>query len=1366
MIPPPGNLDVDNSQLADNWKNWRDGWKHYSIAIGLDDTTESVQVSTFLTCIGPSARRLFNTFQWSSGQDKDVLKDIIDKFDEHCLPQTNVPFERYRFNQRAQQPGEKFDVFLTSLRELALSCEFESQTPDEVLRDKIIFGINDDKVRERLLRCGEIDLRKTIEMCKAAESTHAQMKEVTATSSAEINAVSSTQFRRKKQAGDIQTPSGQVIECNYCGNNHVRNKYKCPAWGKACSNCHGLNHFAVKCRRKNNVKAVEEEHLVFAVGHECDRSRWVTLSLENGNIVRFQLDTGAQCNVLPLHIYKQATGDDSLSEVQPHMSALICYGGTRIPVCGLARIKVQRGDIVCFLDCKLIKADDMRPILGYKACVGMGFVHFKDCDDSFEPLISKIVHVVNGPTPVTREEVIKNHECVFADEVGYVEGKYQIKVDPAVPPVQHCPRRVPVALREKLRSEIERLASLGVIERTEEPTPWVSSIVTVLKKNGSLRICLDPKDLNQAIEREIYQIPTIEEVATRLAGAKCFTTLDVRHGYWHVRLDESSEFLTTFNTPFGRFRWKRMPFGIKSASEVFQKKMHELISGLEGVEVIADDFVIFGCGPTEQQAAVDHDRKLDIFLKRCAERGVRLNRDKFQLRKSEVPFIGHVATKDGLKVHPDKIRAIVDMPVPTDVQGVQRLLGMVQYLSKFIPNLSDLTKPLRELTFPRTEWSWAKEHAKALSKIKNAVTNAPVLRYYNDKDPVTIQCDASQSGLGAVLLQDDQPVAYASRALTSTEVRYAQIEKELLAILWACEKFDAYLYGRSEVTVDSDHKPLEAIFKKSLDQVPMRLQRMRLRLQRYNLSVRYRQGRLMHVADTLSRAYLPHSEDADKDEQAFSVRHDILPSNLQEIIEEYDQDENMLELKKMIQFGWPANKSEVKVGVLPFWNIRDELTLDGGLILKRDQIVIPSSMRRSMLELTHQTHIGIDACLRRARDSIFWPGMNGELKSFIQSCDVCMTFRPSNPHEPILSQEIAEGPWSKVAVDLCDFQGRQLLVVVDYYSNYIEVARVTNISSQAIIYALSDMFARYGSPCVLVSDNGPQFASSEFTQFCREWGTTHRTSSPLHPQSNGKAENGVRTVKRLFQKCKEDRISEFRALLDWRNTPSEGFGTSPAQRFFGRRCRTLLPVCPALLEPQFDVTETQNEIKVQKERQKFYHDRTSKPLCSLNEGQAIRMRLPGQVRWSPGEVVRRLSARSYLVCVRGVRYRRNRKQLLVDRAERRTADLSDQHQPAVDDPTSASLDRCEPGDRSLLNIPVQDVRTPRRAVGTNPTDPGEGEALTTESSKWRSGAMARAMEGRSDAEQESPVIETADTPVRRSNRQCRLPHYLNDYILP
>ena len=814
VLPPPAPLEIHDPNAAEKWKKFQLAWSNYSLATELNKKSEAVQIATLLTVIGEEARDVFSTFNdWAEEGDSKKIQKVLEKFAEYCEPRKNIPFERYKFHRRNQEPGESYDQYRTALRKLAESCEFDQISPEEILRDKLVFGISDTKVRERLLRENKLSLAKTDEICRASESMVAQMKIVGnqgTDRTGSINVVDKSKAVKNKSAfKQRRKPTHVTKECGNCGRVHdITRKEQCPAYLKECRKCGKLSHFSAKCRSSNKkqiapqIRAVddESESEVFSVlTRELDDSQLVTLKLESGNYLHFQPDTGSQCNVIPVHLYKLVTKDVNLDRVTRKKSHLSAYGGSKL------RIRVWRDDLKCSLDCKIVDSKAVRPLLGHKACVGMQIIKYQDNDEINKRLTetSQVYSVENKPKQtaprgsLTKEALFKKYPEVFGEGIRKLPGEHHIRIDPAVDPVQHAPRRVPVAIRAK--DALEELEKQNIVTPVTTPTPWISSMVTVPKKNGKIRICLDPKDLNKAIQRENYLLPTIEDIATRLHGAKVFTKLDVRSGFWHIALDEKSSYLTTFHTPFGRYRWNRVPFGISSAPEAFQRKMHELIEGLSGIEVVADDFIVVGCGSTVDEANKDHDNALMKFLERCKERGVKLNTDKLNLRQKEVPFIGHVATDKGLRIDPAKVQAISEMQPPTDKAGVQRLLGLAQYLSKFLPNLSDMTKPLRDLTQNCVEWVWDTAQQTALDELKKAVVTTPVLRYYNLEEEVTIQSDASQSGLGAALLQNGQPVAYASRALTDAETRYAQIEKELLAIVFACERFEPYVYGRDKV---------------------------------------------------------------------------------------------------------------------------------------------------------------------------------------------------------------------------------------------------------------------------------------------------------------------------------------------------------------------------------------------------------------------------------------------------------------------------------------------------------------------------------------------------------------------------------------
>lgn len=396
-------------------------------------------------------------------------------------------------------------------------------------------------------------------------------------------------------------------------------------------------------------------------------------------------------------------------------------------------------------------------------------------------------------------------------------------LDPTVQPVVRPAHRIPVAMQTRVKAELDSMQQKGVITAVSEPTDWVSSMVATHKKDKKeIRLCINPKDLNTALKRPHYPMRSVEEVATQMSGATVFSVLDAKSSFWQIKLDRESSMLTTFSTPFGRYRFLRMPFGICSASEVFQRSMEQLFAGYP-CAIIVDDIIIGGWDATE------HNANLKSVLDRARQINLRLNCLKCKFRLDQVCYVGHIFTKEGLKADPAKTVAITNMPVPQDVPAVQRFLGMVNYLGKFIPNLSEIAAPLRQLTHKDTAWCWFPQHQQAFDRLKSCLSSSPVLSYYDVSKPVTLTCDASCYGLGAACLQEEGPVAYASRTLTDTETRYAQIEKELLAVVFACTKFKDYVYGKPTV-IETDHQPLVTILRKPIHTAPARLQRMLLQL--------------------------------------------------------------------------------------------------------------------------------------------------------------------------------------------------------------------------------------------------------------------------------------------------------------------------------------------------------------------------------------------------------------------------------------------------------------------------------------------------------------------------------------------------------
>ena len=347
----------------------------------------------------------------------------------------------------------------------------------------------------------------------------------------------------------------------------------------------------------------------------------------------------------------------------------------------------------------------------------------------------------------------------------------------------------------------------GIITEVHEHTEWIKSIVPVMKEDGSLRLCLDPKDLNKAIERNQWYARTLDDILPEIALSKYFTVKDATSGFWHILLDFKRSLLTTFNTPWGKYRWLRMPFGLKVSGDVFQERLDRVLRLVPGVLGIADDIVKHGAMENT------HNGTVLVLCETARLNNLSLNSKKMQFKATDCKFFGHRLTPDGINVDPKKIEAIIQMDPPQNIASLQSFNGMVNYLKKFRPVLSELSEPLRRLCKSGVEWAWESEQQNAFEAIKQIIMTLPVLAYFDKTKKHTVQCDAAKKGLGAVLLQESKPVMYVSRALTETEQRYSNIERELLAIVFALERLNHNSFGRT-ITVQSDHQPLQGIWKK------------------------------------------------------------------------------------------------------------------------------------------------------------------------------------------------------------------------------------------------------------------------------------------------------------------------------------------------------------------------------------------------------------------------------------------------------------------------------------------------------------------------------------------------------------------------
>lgn len=1247
--PPPLKMV---GKVAQNYEEFIQSFKFYNIASGFSAKPEKDQCALFLHVAGAEAQKVYANMTFTAAETNKIAT-LIAKFETHCKASLNITVVRYEFNSCNQKQNELFDNYLTRLQSKIKNCNF-GELNDELLRDRLVGGVFDEKLRTKLLQTADLDLDKCIQMCRLSEVTPQQLTGVSQVDTVTHTRSNMSQKPRPNRGGRNSHPqrnSNVSSRCGNCGSNHAYGR--CPASGQTCHACNKVGHFKSMCRssshanrgrrmgrnhghgqrqrqrRVHEVEIVPDEESETCDGYDSlfvgevtinsqHKSAWTETISVNGRNIQFKLDTGSEADVIPYSLVKNCNLHQLMTKSSVRLMSFSKHGITPV---GQIQANVNGHELVFQI------VEGVEPILGRDSCQKLDLI--------------KRVNTISQYMSNDSENIVKEFADVFMGPLGCVQTKTHLEVDPNVDPSVDPPRRIPYALRDPAKAALDEMVDISVLARQYEPTPWVSSMTIVKKPDGSVRICIDPTKLNKALKRPHHPIQTVEEAAARMPDAKLFSILDAIKGFWQMELDYESSLLTTFNTPWGRYRFLRLPFGLNVSSDLFNLAMQQIFGDIEGVKIIVDDILVHGV------STQDHDMALRTVLQRCRESGLKLNRSKTKIALPEVGYVGHVMSSEGLKPSPERVRAVLDMPTPTNTEAVHRFIGLVGYLHKFIPNLSQEAKPLRVLLEKDVQWHWDKPQEDAFQRLKQLVTEAPVLQYYNVKKPVVMQTDASKSGVGAALIQDDHPVAFGSRALDETQSRYAVIEKELLAVCFACKKFHDYIYAKT-VTVETDHKPLVSIMEKPLHMLSQRLQQMRMRLLRYDLKLVYRPGKEMHLADTLSRAYLPETTPDDLYDDSVDINIVQLSESLQQKFANATARDPALQcLVDVVMEGWPDESRNAPPEVRPYFMYKELITYRDGILYKGDRIIVPAELRSDILARIHESHQGIVKCKARARDAVYWPGINAQIEDMVSTCAQCQENRKSQPSEPMIPHDIPDRPWAKVGTDLVHYKNNDYMLCVDYYSKYPEMSKLNDQSSASTINALKSMFARHGLPDEVMSDNGPQYSSHEFAQFADQWEFKHTTISPGYSQSNGQVERTVQTIKDMFRKLEDEDGDPYLALLNYRNTPLDGVGKSPAQLLMSRRLKTRLPQKSTLLKPE--VAKSVHSKLVQRQKtQKFYYDqKAGTPKPELKEGDIVRFRCP-KGTWRLGVVrCKRTDApRSYDVATAEDKvYRRNRQHI-------------------------------------------------------------------------------------------------------------------------
>ena len=767
----------------------------------------------------------------------------------------------------------------------------------------------------------------------------------------------------------------------------------------------------------------------------------------------------------------------------------------------------------------------------------------------------------------------------------------EIHVDPAAKPIAcHTPASIPLHWQQKVYEDLLRDEALGILERVPdgEPTTWCHRMVITRKHDGSPRRTVDLSPLNKFCQRETFAMEPPFKLARRIPSGTWKTVTDAWNGYHSVPLRESDRHLTTFITPFGRWCYTRSPQGFLSSGDGYNRRFSAILTDFLRQERCIDDTVFYDNNLEE------HWWRTIDFLSLVGRAGIVLNQDKFQFAQQTVDFAGFRVSASSVEPLPKFLDAIREFPTPANITDIRSWFGLINQVANYA-QLRDHLAPFKPFLSPKRKFEWSSELEEAFVASKHAIINAirHGVEIFDPSKPTCLRPDFSSRGIGYFLLQKHcmcsseipgccsmgwRVTLAGSRFLSSAEQRYAPIEGEALAVAWGLEQTKYFTQGCDTLVVVTDHKPLIKIFgDRALDEITnTRLFRLKQRTLLWRFHIAYLPGSSNCAADATSRHPASTSDIAevrlspvvmapeDKEEILLaSIRLDTC----QELCIKWDKlafctanDPSLRDLMQAIRQGCnPGDARDVSYGqYLPFF---ESFYIQDGVIMYRDRVVVPPDLRAEVLKTLHAAHQGVSTMERRARATIFWPGMTHDINMKRASCVYCNRNAPSQAATPPTFSAPPSTPFEKIFADYFDYGGRHFLVIGDRLSDVFVTTVGSHVAgAAALVRLLRTYFATFGVPEELSSDGGPEFRASATQNFLQTWGVSHRVSSAYFAQSNGRAEVAVKTAKRLLMANVSpngdiNNDAFLRAMLQLRNTPDPDCDMSPAEIVYGHPLR-------------------------------------------------------------------------------------------------------------------------------------------------------------------------------------------------------------------
>jgi transposase InsO family protein len=1101
------------------------------------------------------------------------------------------------------------------------SSVLATKPQERALRDMYVMGIKSQKIRQALLKEQDPDLATTEKIIQRAERLEEDVRHFNNTVNKNDSTVAKIHNNQRKQVHQQQrnnpSSNNDSKSCHRCGKtNH--NSSQCKYRDFICNGCKKKGHLERVCRQRKETITSNLITTIFKVNHANSNIKLDLHSLSvqlhvNGYSHLFQLDTGTWNTIISIKDWYKLGSPT----IRPSKWKLQCYSGSIIQIKGEALVTVEYDKQKFQLPVIVVK-DSSTSLLGLQ------WIHHMKMD--LNGILYGTTHHLSMVQGIyncsSLQTVLDKYKHVLNSVLGHctkVQAHIQLKAD-AIPKFYKS-RALPFAYLEGIKTELERNVKAGIIERVDA-SPWAAPIVPVKKPNGKIRICGDFKvTINPQIWVDEHPIPSIEELFTRLNNGIKFSKLDLSDAYLQIELDDNSKKLVVVNTPLGLFRYNRLPFGIASAPAIFQRVIDQVIAGIPNTVAYLDDILI--TGKTEDE----HLQTLDLVLSKLAEFGFTCNPEKCMFLQDEVSYLGFTIDKYGKRPDPKRIEAIVKMPAPKNVKELEAFIGKINYYGSFISNFSTKCQVLNRLRQSNVSWNWDPDCQKAFTKLLEEIANSTTLVHFDPKLPVVLATDASQYGLGAVLMHryadgSERPIAHASKTLTPTERNYSQVEKEAYSIIYGVKKFHQYLAGRI-FELNTDHRPLLTIFNPTKP-LPVatanRLQRWAMFLMTYTYNIHFKPTQAHANADALSR--LPIADNSfSSDEDSLQINYlqtelmEQWPVKATEIEAATKADETLRIVYGFIRTQWP-NKKPVNSKLVPYYNHRYSLSVINGCILRDTQVIIPHALQRRVLQMLHRTHQGTVKMKQLARSYCWWPGIEKCITEIAQSCNICSRMQVM-PKQEYKNWEEPEKVWSRVHMDFAGpLWGSKWLIVIDAKSKFPIVADMGNDTTAGnLSQVLEKIFDWFGPPETLVSDNGPPFNSYQMVKFYEKYGIKHITTAPYHPASNGLAERFVRSFKESMSKeqliGQTNKSTALRNMLrTYRWSPHTSTGICPANMMLQHSIRT-----------EFDLMKPTPP---------------SKPLqeTKFTTGQLVwrmKTQLNKRPQWQPGIITEKISSMLYEV---------------------------------------------------------------------------------------------------------------------------------------